>query len=570
MYPTGSSNFRELLWWRLIGAMVWHGVVVTLLVGLLKASMWALGLGGTLFSVGSWSSWLAAVTFGAAQLLALSGYYVLADVHVIPALSPMKYARWLLSLAWRALSPPSTAKALEVVDVQGSLTLPAALTSGAFLLACTASGFLCFPAFVTLSMPSSTAASGHPVLLPGVLGALMGGVYAARGISSRKFRVLTFPVLSQHRYFRLKQRVPRSLWRAARLASACFLAALLASIQLLGAPVPSLSQLLQLLVTAVATLFAWDMARHVVEIVHTEMFGLSPKSRLEAEVLNIDPNALSLMALSEPSALTPTKAGAVTTAVPPRTAAYCPLLLQYQARLDLCTAAEQREAAKWRREAIFEGTGRAWSVVEGACLDPLRCLTQHFARGAKGAAATSSAAARQGGAPTSGGGGGATLGAADARKLLRSRFPDQQEVLWCIRTLSALVAASRTEDRFGVVQASYSVERALTTFASCLLACEDVQYASVVAGLPKPLLPGWQADQASAQGPNGQAGRPSKEMTALARVAADALRCALHLVLAAFVDEFVSLSWKFGEYDYAAPEVVSRKLQDILPEVLGK
>lgn len=48
-----------------------------------------------------------------------------------------------------------------------------------------------------------------------------------------------------------------------------------------------------------------------------------------------------------------------------------------------------------------------------------------------------------------------------------------QLCMWCIRSASALTAASKTEDRFGVAQLTSSNSRVLSALLSCLLALES-------------------------------------------------------------------------------------------------
>uniref|UniRef100_A0A061RGB8 Nucleoporin NDC1 n=1 Tax=Tetraselmis sp. GSL018 TaxID=582737 RepID=A0A061RGB8_9CHLO len=294
-----------------------------------------------------------------------------------------------------------------------------------FLLATWASGYL------TLSHFSYARDLAQDWRLGASHGVLLGLVYGCKFFLCAQ-DVLSFPIIQRARVFRFKQRLPGAAATAARIGTASA-AASVAAAWLMPSRFPwpsSVESALLLLLSSCLLAFCWEVSSSLVEIGFTERVRFdrcSSPSGLEALVP-------ALGAEKEP-------------------------VVQELAFLDLCLLAEQRGSSNWLRDAVFsDERGSAWASVTEPCLKEVNALTSAIAgafpqqqgkAGGQGSKDSSKAARWNAGAPGVKAAGVPGSKQASVAALLRSRHHRAET---CVRALSALVAASRSEDRYGVAQ----------------------------------------------------------------------------------------------------------------------
>ncbi|KAK9816593.1 hypothetical protein WJX72_002389 [[Myrmecia] bisecta] len=277
-----------------------------------------------------------------------------------------------------------------------------------------------------------------------LFGAVLGLVYALQ-LFVRNEDVLSFPLVQRPRPFRVKQHLSAAAFAALRVAGLAWLFTwgLTAALPWRIASLWGRNTLPSLL-TGTFVAFCWTLGGYLVNIIWTERL-------LFARPGDPDPNRMLLVALQtdqEP-------------------------LLQEAAFQDLASLAEVEPSIAWRRAEIFrDDSGAAWALLARLCLEEVDSMTKVVSgvlpqtqSRASDAVGVPPSPARWNALP-------ASLKAtpsigrpqALARWYVRAHY---QRATTCIRILAALTAASRTEDKYGLLQLG---EPSLATVTVSLLA----------------------------------------------------------------------------------------------------
>lgn len=271
------------------------------------------------------------------------------------------------------------------------------------------------------------------------IGVISGFVHGARYLV-RGRHVLYFPPVQRTRVLQLKQRLPSILVETAgdlvtSLGALLLLTAVLRPRALLAVPAHPLASL-QALGSLALVSFSLAVSAAVVEIVQSERirFGQT-EGPLATLSLARDPKQ--------------------------------PSVLRALALMDVCAVAEDGRKDSWRQKAIFETPAGAsvWTQVATACLQEVDEVTRAAARCRAAAApakpevltgpaapitVASVAAAKPAGATTAAAAVVVPLDIECTQALAVCAVQSRaQQITWSVRTLAALAAASREEDKFG-------------------------------------------------------------------------------------------------------------------------
>ncbi|KAJ6838946.1 uncharacterized protein M6B38_317865 [Iris pallida] len=308
------------------------------------------------------------------------------------------------------------------------------LASAAFLLASAMSGSLAVAA---------VAGRRGGVLEAGAAGAARAGVGA--DYLYRRRWVFGFPIIQRTLYYSFKMGLSSSAKQALKLSTVSFFSSTVLMIFLPDqfksktTRVQFIIQLIYFYVGMSAVSFCWELSHHLLQVMHTKRCSFAPPQGSAAAETN--PSEPLLEALEQSS---------------PRS------LLQYLAYLDLCMVSESN-VEPWRRAAFFEETGETYRRIISVCLRPLEQLTSRLAEGLEGISKDKSdMLSQQLISPTDSYG--------DSR--LHEAFNDLQVCTWSARTVAALTARSRWEDRYGVAQLTSCNSTVVSTLLCTLMAVE--------------------------------------------------------------------------------------------------
>ncbi|KAJ6831510.1 uncharacterized protein M6B38_349085 [Iris pallida] len=360
-------------------------------------------------------------------LLSLS-LFLLSSPHPHPsAPPPLLLSSLLKSLIAGGGSSPSSADARH----RSRRTL----ASAAFLLASAMSGSLAVAA---------VAGRRGGVLEAGAAGAVLGLGFGADYLYRRRW-VFGFPIIQRTLYYSFKMGLSSSAKQALKLSTVSFFSSTVLMIFLPDqfksktTRVQFIIQLIYFYVGMSAVSFCWELSHHLLQVMHTKRCSFAPPQGSAAAETN--PSEPLLEALEQSS---------------PRS------LLQYLAYLDLCMVSESN-VEPWRRAAFFEETGETYRRIISVCLRPLEQLTSRLAEGLEGISKDKSdMLSQQLISPTDSYG--------DSR--LHEAFNDLQVCTWSARTVAALTARSRWEDRYGVAQLTSCNSTVVSTLLCTLMAVE--------------------------------------------------------------------------------------------------
>lgn len=327
--------------------------------------------------------------------------------------------------------------------------------------------------------------------------------------------VLQFPIIQRSPFFSFKMEIPSAIIWALKLSAAAYLFSALLLVFLphhfstdlkLGNFFP---QHIISFAVSFSTFLCWELAHHLLQVLHTKRFVFAPPKGSAAAETN--PSEPLLAALEESS----------------------PTLLKYLAYLDLCMVCENN-VDYWRRAAFFEESGETYRRVAAVCLRPLEQLASELVQGLEGPPDDKEYRISD--------------------QLQSSTNPQWnsrchelmnnfQLCTWSARAIASLTAHSHKEDRFGVAQLSGSNAAVISTLLSCLLAVE------ILMGKKSSLQPsrhlmgsfGIKVDTFSTRRRDVRTGkRRDDRLYSKAYAMADILRTSIYCVVSAFYHEMLT------------------------------
>jgi len=413
--PLKASNdktaFQKVYMWRTLGAGVWS-VAIVLCSGLSWSLRWgallSLNLVGVLAPLLRWQTWATLVA-----LILLCAPMVPLHILLLHTSEPRPL------LGYYAASHGPTGLLSRTLG--RFCTVAETLRVFGFIALCVACGALFLTSFSLLR--GSGNAPGWR--LSCTAGVCLGFIHSLRFLVGGR-DVLSFPIIQRARIFRVKQRLLGVAAAGARTSLAATVVCLVLQ-RLLPAALPSTSpmHLLVLLLGASLLTVCWEAVAMVVEVVFTERVGFESYS-------SANPLTTLLSALAAPKQP----------------------LIQELALMDICFLAERRSGRSWLRSAVFaDEKGTNWAAVTQPCLIEIEALT----------AAIAAALPQQTGHPHEKDGPARWNAAAAGAKAANMSTKRHFGVAWhirsrhrrielCVRSLSALVAASPKEDTYGVAQ----------------------------------------------------------------------------------------------------------------------
>lgn len=244
--------------------------------------------------------------------------------------------------------------------------------------------------------------------------------------------------------------------------------------------------------------FCWEISHHFFQVVHTRRCSFAPPQSTAAAETNPTEFILETLEQSDPRSL-----------------------MQYLAYQDLCAVSECN-LEPWRRGAFFEESGETYKRIVTACLKPLEEFTSKIAEALEGFSSDKPELLSQ-------------------QSKLYGAFNDSQICTWCARTLAALTARSRQEDRYGVAQLTGCNAAVMSTLLSALVAVE------ACLGKKTNPQPVHSLGPASIRWTNFSTGRKGN-VTAIASTQrgglhtkaysmADVIRTSIYQIVSAFVDD---------------------------------
>lgn len=422
----------------------------------------------------------------------------------------------VLKLAWRAIVGASLDRDIAQNAAVLARKLQTSRDRALFVFFCAISGSL---SIVSLTWSSQSRLSA---MEEACRGTALGLSYAFLHLYSRRM-ILTFPVIQRSTFFCFKLGLAKMIKTAFKLSVASIPFAevtililnssTLAAVGIKSSERSLFTREVDFVFSALFTAICWEMCHHLTQILHTKRHKFAPP--FGSSAAEASPSELLLIALEETEKNS---------------------LAHYLAVLDLFMLSENN-ADSWRLCALFEETGETYQRVVLECLKPLDMLTLKLAKGLDGSSEVykKDFLKQQMQSP------GQQLGLSTYQI-----FDDYQLCSWCARSVAAITAFSKNNDRYGVAQLRGCNGAVVSSLLSCLLVIE------VYLGRRSSIQPGQVVGIHSikwtvpSRGPVADTGRkqgfPFRKKSELHKKAyamADVLRTSLYQIVATFRKEMI-------------------------------
>ncbi|KAJ7548109.1 hypothetical protein O6H91_08G117700 [Diphasiastrum complanatum] len=447
-------SFSDVLWRRWLRCIIWHSVISSimwLLWELLCPSFgsnhrWRLILLPTLIT------FIGYILFLTAQLLFIVGETLVLQPESKDSASVGELVVGISTLAWRAALGGTSQGDLAFRIADLVQKMEALRDRVLFIILCIASGCL---SLLSLGSPMYSYLGSLGMLDMSLRGAILGLFYGLWYIYQKRY-VITFPIIQRRLFFSFKLGLAKAIHIALKtsllmLPMAEILLRILHSDMVGGRIIRRIPrsflfwhQVVHFLGAFLIT-FCWESCHHLIQVIQTKRHVFAPPLGSAAAETNPVGPLLSILEEADN------------------------LFLRYLAFLDLSIISEvsERNVESWRRAALFEETGETYRRIIGVSLQPLDNLAMKLVRGLEIVKSEKSGDILMQQMQSPNAQGKATYGGN-----LKELFRDFQLCAWSARTVAALTACSRTEDRYGVAQLTRSNGAVMSTLISCLLVVE--------------------------------------------------------------------------------------------------
>ncbi|XP_068639283.1 uncharacterized protein [Aristolochia californica] len=419
---------------RWLGFLIWQSIFSTFIFFVFKTVLLSPFIDSAFFP--SLFGFLSFLVFHFSLFLFSSALYIVSSPREDRSASVSELAFGFLRFFLKSVVTGSNA----VSDANFGRRARKSVALFSFVLIC------CLSSFVSgVALFGSLDGVDEPKLVGlGLRGAVFGLVYGIYFLYRKRW-IVAFPIIQRPLFFSFKMGLPSSLAHSLRLSSlslvlsTVFIAFLPNNLKKHSTLAHSIVQQIILFLGTSVVSFCWELSCHLLQVLHTRRSIFAPPQGSAAAETNPSEPLLAALEQSTPRSL-----------------------YQYLVFLDLCMVCETN-VDTWRRAAFFEETGETYRRITTVCLRPLEQLTSRLSEGLEGISGDKSdLLSKQLHSPTD--------TCVDPR--LHEAFDDFQLYAWCSRTISALTACSRSEDRFGVAQLTGSNASVVSTLLSCLIAVE--------------------------------------------------------------------------------------------------
>ncbi|XP_078163219.1 nucleoporin protein Ndc1-Nup protein [Carex rostrata] len=425
--PSPPSVIKD----RRLGFLIWQSISTASIYLLSSLLLLLLPLRRRLFSLSDFL--LSFLSLQAFLLLLSSSFLILLSPSPVPAASLPKLFFSLLNSTFKCVIGGFSG---SFFTEDSGFTAWRSLKSIFFLVVCLVAG--------TFSVVAACWDLDEGAYALGMRGAVFGLVYGAHYLFRKRW-ILKFPIIQRPLFYSFKKGFFLSFPRALKMSVQGFVYSFVLLLFLhdeykIKATIGRwVNNQIRVFLGIFIVSFCWEMSHHLLQVVHTRRFTFAPPQGSAAAETNPSETLLEALEQSPPKSL-----------------------LQHLAYFDLCMVSENN-TEPWRRAAFFEESSETYRRVVSACLRPLENFTSKLVEGLEGKYGDRSDLFLEQMSPPMD---------SHAYSKLYGAFDDFEICAWSARSLAALTARSRREDRYGVAQISGCNTTAITTLLASLLAVE--------------------------------------------------------------------------------------------------